>query len=218
MRVLIVEDDEDLRYGVEAALRAAGLAVDTAADLPEADEALTVNDYDCVVFDRILPTGDALNYVRQRRGIGWTSAVLFLTARDSTADRVAGFEHGGDDYLVKPFALAELIARVRNLCRRGQVARPPVLRHADIELDTARCQARRAGVLLTLTSKEFAVLEQLMIREGSVVGRGVLIEHCWDEMAEPMSNVVDVVIANLRRKLGDPQPIVTVRGTGYRLA
>ncbi|QXJ22870.1 response regulator transcription factor [Actinomadura graeca] len=217
MRVLIVEDDEDLRYGVAGALRSAGLAVDTAADLPEADESLTVNEYDCVVFDRILPAGDALDYVRERRDAGWTPAVLFLTARDSTADRVAGFEHGGDDYLVKPFATAELIARVRNLCRRGQVTRPPVLRHADIELDTARRQARRAGVLLTLTGKEFAVLEQLMIREGGVVGRGVLIEHCWDAMAEPLSNVVDVVIANLRRKLGDPQPIVTVRGAGYRL-
>ncbi|TYK48107.1 winged helix-turn-helix domain-containing protein [Actinomadura decatromicini] len=217
MRVLVVEDDADLRRGVEGALRSAGLAVDTAPDLPEADEALAVNDYDCAVFDRILPAGDALGYVRRRRDAGWTLAVLFLTARDSTADRVDGFEHGGDDYLVKPFAIAELIARVRNLCRRGRVVRPPVLRHAGIELDTARREARRAGVLLTLTGKEFAVLEQLMIHEGAVVGRDVLIEHCWDAMAEPMSNVVDVAVAGLRRKLGDPPPIATVRGAGYRL-
>nr|BFE48406.1 hypothetical protein GCM10017745_18330 [Saccharothrix mutabilis subsp. capreolus] len=135
MRVLITEDDENLRVALEGALRGAGFAVDTAADLPFADEALFVNSYDCVVFDRMLPSGDSLLYVRARRAQGWSVPVLFLTARDTEADRVAGLRVGGGDYLVKPFAMPELVARVRNLCRVGLVGPPSVLRCADVELD-----------------------------------------------------------------------------------
>ncbi|MFB8079132.1 response regulator transcription factor [Streptomyces sp. NPDC056013] len=218
MRALLVEDDEDLRFGVAAALRAAGLAVDEAADLPRADEALFVTAYDCAVFDRMLPSGDAAAFVEGLRRDGRAVPVLFLTARDTVADRVEGFASGGDDYLVKPFAVPELVARVHSLCRRSAVVRPPVRHVADLEIDTARRLVRRAGVLLTLTAREFAVLEALAARADQAVPRAELIESCWDEMADPRSNVLEVLVSQLRRKLGDPQLIHTVRGVGYRLA
>ncbi|SCE27937.1 DNA-binding response regulator, OmpR family, contains REC and winged-helix (wHTH) domain [Streptomyces sp. ScaeMP-e83] len=218
MRVLLVEDDANLRFGVAAALRAAGLAVDEAVDLPQADEALFVTAYDCAVFDRMLPSGDAAVYVEQLRRDGRAVPVLFLTARDTVADRVEGFARGGDDYLVKPFAVPELVARVRSLCRRAPAVSPPVLRVGDVEIDTARRQVRRAGVLLTFTRREFAVLEVLATRADQAVGRAELIESCWDEMAEPQSNVLEVLISQLRRKLGGPPLVHTVRGVGYRLA
>jgi DNA-binding response OmpR family regulator len=187
-----------------------------AADLATADARLRREPFTCVVFDRMLPDGDALDYVQQRRQAGWNTPVLFLTARDAVADRVAGFAAGGDDYLVKPFSVAEMAARVMILCRRPD-GRPSVLRHADLEVDCARRAVRRGGVLLTLSDKEFAVLEYLAIRPEQVVSRTDLIEHCWDAEADPMSNVVDVVIKRLRRKLGPPELIHTVRGRGYRL-
>lgn len=217
MRVLVVEDDEDLRIAVSAALRSAALAVDSAGDLASGDEALFVNAYDCVVFDRMLPDGDSIGYVHRRRQEGWAVPVLFLTARDTLADRVNGFEHGGDDYLVKPFAVAELTARVLSLCRRAGTGRLPVLRYDDVELDTGRREVRRDGVLLTLTAKEFSVLEYLMARPEQAASRADLIEHCWDANADPMSNVVDVTIKRLRAKLREPELIQAVRGRGYRL-
>lgn len=218
MRVLLVEDDANLRFGVAAALRAAGLAVDEAMDLPQADEALFVTAYDCAVFDRMLPSGDAADYVEGLRRDGRAVPVLFLTARDTVADRVEGFARGGDDYLVKPFAVPELVARVRSLCRRAPAVSPPVLRVGDVEIDTARRQVRRAGVLLTFTRREFAVLEVLATRADQAVGRAELIERCWDEMAEPQSNVLEVLVSQLRRKLGGPPVVHTVRGIGYRLS
>lgn len=218
MRVLVVEDDPELAPELVRGLRAAGFAVDLAGDLAEADLKLAVNGYDCLVADRMLPDGDALTLLAARRKAGSTLPVLLLTALDAVSDRVAGFEHGADDYLVKPFAFAELTARVRALCRREQPARPAELRVADLELDFPRRRVRRDGVLLTLTAKEFAVLEVLMLRAGEVVTRTELIERCWDEQADPMSNVVDVLIGQLRRRLGPPELIETVRGAGYRLA
>ncbi|MGP9022378.1 winged helix-turn-helix domain-containing protein [Streptomyces sp. BR1] len=217
MRVLVVEDDPELGPVVVEGLRAAGFAVDLAVRLDEAELKLDVNTYDCVVADRGLPDGDALDLVRKRRRAGSTLPVLLLTALGTVDDRVAGFEHGADDYLVKPFAFAELTARVRSLCRRVRPARLPELRVADLEVDLPRRRVRRAGVLLTLTAKEFAVLEALMLRAGEVVTRSELIESCWDEMSDPMSNVVDVVIGQLRRKLGSDELIGTVRGVGYRI-
>ncbi|OLR95306.1 DNA-binding response regulator [Actinokineospora bangkokensis] len=214
---MVVEDDEDLRVAVAAELTGSGAAVTTAADLATADAALAARPFDCAVFDRMLPDGDALGYVHRRRQAGWVLPVLFLTARDSVADRVAGFEHGGDDYLVKPFAAAELSARVRVLGTRT-TGRPTVLRVADLEVDSARRAVRRGGVLLTVSDKEFAVLEYLAVRAGEAVTRSELIEHCWDAAADPMSNVVDVVVKRLRRKLREPELIHTVRGRGYRLA
>ncbi|AZM57986.1 DNA-binding response regulator [Streptomyces sp. WAC 01529] len=215
--MLLVEDDENLRFAVAAALRAAGFAVDQVADLPQADEALFVTAYDCAVFDRMLPSGDAAVYVNGLRRGGRAVPVLFLTARDTVADRVEGFTSGGDDYLVKPFAVPELIARVGSLCRRAAVVRPPVHYVGDLEVDTARRHVHRGGVLLTLTSREFAVLEVLVARADQAVSRAELIASCWDEMAQPQSNVLEVLVSQLRRKLGDPPLIRTVRGVGYRL-
>ncbi|GAA3768423.1 response regulator transcription factor [Plantactinospora mayteni] len=218
MRVMVVEDDENLRLAVTTELLGTGLRVDQAADIAAADAALSAGRYDCVVFDRMLPDGDAIGYVHRRRQQGWAVPVLFLTARDSVADRVAGFAQGGDDYLVKPFAVAEMAARVHALVRRAGSARPSVLRHADLVVDCARREVRRAGVLLTLTGKEFAVLEYLIARPEQAVGRAELIEHCWDTRTDPMANVVDVVVRRLRVKLREPELIHTVRGHGYRLA
>ncbi|MGH3433618.1 MAG: winged helix-turn-helix domain-containing protein [Thermocrispum sp.] len=218
MRVLLTEDDEDLRAAVEAALRGAGFAVDAAVDLPQADEALAVNDYDCAVFDRMLPSGDALAYVQHRRRAGWPVPVLFLTARDTVADRIAGLAIA-DDYLLKPFAMDELLARVRSVCRRADTATAgaPLLRRGDLELDAGRHEAWRGGNKLPLTGKEFAVLRQLLSADGAPVDRRQLVAAAWDELVPPASNVLDVVVAQLRRKLGPPPIVLTVRGVGYAL-
>ncbi|GAB4061196.1 response regulator transcription factor [Catellatospora paridis] len=217
VRVLVVEDDPEVRGVVVTALRAVGFAVDQAADWSQADVNMSVNDYDCLVLDRILPEGDSAGQLRRRREAGLGVPALMLTALDDVTDRVAGFEAGADDYVVKPFVAAELVLRVRALCRRRGTMLPPVMRAGDVEVDTARREVRRDGILLTLTPKEFSVLEMLLVRRPAVVTRADLFEHCWDEQADPTSNVVDVVVGQLRRKLGDPPVITTVRGTGYRV-
>ncbi|OZM71318.1 DNA-binding response regulator [Amycolatopsis antarctica] len=218
MRVLITEDDDDLRVAVEAAVRGAGFAVDVAADIPAADEALSVNAYDCAVFDRMLPSGDSLRYVEQRRRAGWWVPVLFLTARDSVADRIAGLAYG-DDYLVKPFEVLELVSRVRSLCRRStpEPAASPSLRWRELALDSDRQEVRRGDIALNLTAKEFAVMRVLLAAGGEPVPRAELIASAWDEFVAPASNVLDVLIAQLRRKLGAPPVLHTVRGVGYVL-
>ncbi|QQD75727.1 response regulator transcription factor [Curtobacterium sp. YC1] len=217
MRVLLLEDDDVVRGLVADGLRRQGISVDETTTLADADVALTVNRYDCVVADRGLPDGDAVRLVATIRAAGTTVPVLLLTALGTVQDRVDGFEHGADDYLPKPFAMSELVVRVRALARRVQPPRSPIVRVGDLELDLARRRVTRAGVLLTLTAKEFAVLDVLAERPGAVVTRTELIERCWDEHTEPMSNVVDVLIGQLRRRLGTPDPIETVRGVGYRL-
>ena len=217
-RVLVVEDEEDLRIAVSAELAAAGVLIRSAGDIATADAEIRTGEFDCVVFDRMLPDGDSIGYVHGLRQGGWAVPVLFLTAMDSVADRVDGFTHGGDDYLVKPFSVGEMAARVLALCRRSATGRPSILRHADLEVDCARREVRRGGVLLTLSGKEFAVLEVLLVRAGQAVGRDELMEHCWDGSADPVANVVDVVVKRLRAKLREPGLIHTVRGVGYRLA
>ncbi|MFI1376707.1 response regulator transcription factor [Streptomyces longwoodensis] len=217
MRVLLVEDEEDLRHVISAGLRDAGYAVDTASDWPEADVMLDLAPYSCVVLDRIVPSGDTLLPLQERRRRGWTTPVLCLTALNEVADRVDGFRSGADDYLAKPFAMVELVLRVGSLVRRAPERLPVVLRYTDIELDEVRREVRRAGVLLYPTPKEYAVLHHLLLHPDEVVTRTALIEHCWDEMADPVSNVVDAVMAGLRRKLGEPALIRTVRGHGFRL-
>lgn len=217
MRVLLIEDEIDLRDTIAAGLRGAGYAVDSASDWPEADILLDVAHYDCVVLDRLVPSGDTLYALRERRRSGWTTPVLCLTALHTVADRVDGFRFGVDDYLPKPFAMVELLMRVGSLARRAPGRLPVYLRHTDVELDEARREVRRRGVLLTLTPKEYAVLRHLLVNQDSVTTRSALIKHCWDEMADPVSNVVDAVVAGLRRKLGEPSIIRTVRGHGFCL-
>jgi two-component system copper resistance phosphate regulon response regulator CusR len=210
----VLEDDPELGVEIAGGLRSVGFAVDLVATIADADLSVAVNGYDCLVLDRMLPDGDGLELVRELRAAGSRLPVLMLTALDTVGDRISGFTEGADDYLVKPFAFAELAARVGALCRRADQPRPAILRAGGLEMDTASKRVRRDGVLLSLGVKEFAVLELLMVRAGQVVSRTDLIEHCWDEQADPVSNVVDAVIAQLRRKLGPPV-ISTVRGAGY---
>ncbi|MGW2301864.1 response regulator transcription factor [Streptomyces sp. NPDC001809] len=217
MRVLLVEDETDLRELIEAGLKDAGYAVDAVADWPQADYLLDLTPYDCVVLDRMVPSGDTLRALDGRRRAGWSTPVLCLTALHALPDRVEGFRAGADDYLAKPFAMVELVMRVGSLTRRAPGRLPVHLAHADIELDGARREVRRGGVLLSLTPKEYAVLHHLLVQRENVVTRTALVEHCWDEMADPVSNVVDAVMAGLRRKLGSPQLIRTVRGHGFLL-
>lgn len=213
----MAEDDENLLVALQAALRGAAFAVDVASELMTADLALTTNSYDCVIFDRMLRRQDALFYVRDKRNNGWAVPVLFLTARDTLNDRLEGLRLGCD-YLAKPFEMAEVVARVVALCRRNTAGQPVTLRCADVELDTGTREVRRAGVLLTLTPREFLVLQRLMASPGTPVSRKELIQFAWDEYAEPKANVLDVVIVQLRRKLREPHLIHAVRGVGYQIA
>jgi len=218
MRVLLLEDDPDLRGAVASHLRRQGMSVDEAGDLAGADERLRITGYDVAVLDRGLPDGDAAGLLRDLRADGVTVPVLFLTCRDQVGDRVTGLESGGDDYLGKPFATAELIARIRSLARRTPSVAPPVLALGDLEIDQARGAARRAGHALTLTPKEYALLEHLVRHAGRVVSRQELLEHCWDEYEDPTSNVVEARIGRMRAKVGYPPLVHTVRGAGYLAA
>jgi DNA-binding response OmpR family regulator len=215
MRILLVEDEAVMRASVARYLRADGHAVDEVDCRSDADAELRVNDYGLVILDRGLPDGDGLDSLRRWRRRGLTLPVLVLTARDAVGDRVAGLDGGADDYLVKPFALDELRARVRSLGRRPPALRSVILSAGDLELDTSRGTVRRAGVTLPLRTKELAVLQVLLERRGRVVSRDQLREACWDAEHEPGSNVEEVAVSALRRKLGDPPIIRTRRGLGY---
>jgi two-component system copper resistance phosphate regulon response regulator CusR len=216
VKILLLEDDAALRDELLRVLRRAGCAVDVVDVLQDADLAASVNEYACMVFDRMVSDGDAVDLVAALRTRGDTTPVLLVTARDTIDDRVGGFEHGADDYLVKPFARAELVARVRALSRRRERT-TPVLTVSDLQLDVQRHTVHRSGVLLSLRAKEFAVLHELLRSPGTVLTRSNLIERCWDEMHDPASNVVDTVIAQLRRGIGEPDLIETLRGVGYRV-
>ena len=217
MRVLVIEDDEALRGAIVRRLRAQGYAADEAERLLEGAELGAVNDYDLVILDRLLPDGDSLEELRDWRLAGLRAPVLFVSACDTVADRVAGLERGADDYLTKPFAMEELLARVAALVRRGEAAVAPVLEIGDLTVDLARQEVERGGTLLTLRPKEYALLRLLASRAGTVVSRAEIIEHCWDRNHEPMSNVEESVVASLRRKLGSPALLHTIRGSGYML-
>jgi DNA-binding response OmpR family regulator len=223
MRVLVVEDEPDLADAVARGLRREGYAVDVAYDGDEALDKATVNAYDVICLDLNLPGVDGLEVVRRIRADQERQPpprVLMLTARDGTADRVVGLDEGADDYLVKPFDFDELTARLRALLRRDAGRSGALLRAGDIELDAARHEARRAGRPLALTPKEFALLRYFMSRAGQVLSQEDLLEHVWDENADPFTNTVRVTVMTLRRKLADAggdQPIETVVGRGYRL-
>lgn len=217
MRILVVEDEPELAQAVGAALRAAGFSCDLAGDLAQARLLADMHDYDLAVLDRRLPDGEGLSLCRAWRAEGRALGVLVLTALDGTEAVVHGFGEGADDYLTKPFAAEELVVRVQALARRAPIAPRPVLHVGALEIDRGRRRVRRDGVVVPLTVKEFAILEHLALAEGAIVDRYELLEHCWDHAAEPGSNVVDVHVRGLRRKLGD-DVVETVRGAGYRCA
>ena len=217
MRILIVEDEEPLADAIARGLRREGMAVDVALDGDEGHEKSSVTRYDVVVLDRDLPgmSGDEL--CREIVASGALTRVIMLTASGSVADRVEGLSLGADDYLAKPFAFDELVARVRALARRSTPVTPPVLRAGDVELDPARRTVTRAGTQVELTRKEFGVLEVLLAASGSVVSSEELLERVWDEHADPFTTTVRVTVMTLRKKLGEPGIIDTVVGSGYRV-
>jgi DNA-binding response OmpR family regulator len=220
VRILVVEDDPSLGRVVQRGLVETGHAVDLEPTLNAARRAVAINSYHLVVLDLGLPDGDGLSLCRELQHLEPRPRVLILTARDATGDKVLGLDAGADDYLAKPFDFAELAARVRAMLRRPETARSPLLRVDDIELDPAAHTVRRAGITVPLTAREFSLLHYLMDRQGDVVSRSDLLEAVWDANYDGLSNVVDVHVANLRRKLEQPgrnAPIETVRGVGYRI-
>lgn len=218
MRVLVLEDHDELREAIARRLRALGNSVDAVSTLKEASVYLQGAHYEVAVLDRTLPDGDSLELVRQLRKAQQTLPILFLTALDGIQDRVEGLQTGADDYLVKPFAMEELIARLQVLTRRNTLPRTTVFTMTDLVIDTGKREVQRAGVLLPLRPKEYALLELLAIRQGRVVSKNDILEYCWDTLEVPASNVEETIIASLRRKLGEPVLIHTVRGMGYKLA
>ncbi len=220
MRLLIVEDDAPLRDALRQGLEEAGFAVDASADGEEGLWYARSNEYDVIVLDLMLPHIDGLTILKRLRSEGNAAPILILTAKDTVADRVRGLDFGADDYLVKPFAFAELLARVRAMVRRGYNSKDPVIRVDDLEINTAGRTVRRGDQAIDLSAREYALLEFLAIRTGHVVSRSEIWEHIYDFRSDPESNVVDVYIGHLRRKIehpGQPKLIHTRRGQGYVL-
>ncbi|NYI90646.1 DNA-binding response OmpR family regulator [Amycolatopsis endophytica] len=216
MRILVVEDEAPLADAIARGLRREGMAVDVALTGDEGHEKASITRYDVVLLDRDLPgmSGDEL--CRQIVSSEELTRVLMLTASGTVSDRVEGLSLGADDYLAKPFAFPELVARVRALGRRATPAAPPLLTVGDVELDPAKRSVRRANGPVELTRKEFGVLEVLMSAKGGVVSSEELLERVWDENADPFTTTVRVTVMTLRKKLGEPGIIETVVGSGYR--
>jgi len=221
MRVLLVEDSRGLREKIALALKRSGYAVDATGDGAEGLEMAQDHEYDAAILDIMLPSLDGLSILKRLRGEQIETPVMFLTARDGIEDRVTGLRSGADDYLVKPFALEELLARVEALCRRSYRKTSNEVQVADLKIDLAGKRATRSGVPLDLTAREFALLEYLMLREGQVVSRTQIEDHIYDDLVSPMSNVVDSAVCALRRKIAVDSPskplIHTRRGQGYVL-
>lgn len=222
MRVLLVEDEQRIAAYVKQGLAEQGYAVDLAFTGREALDWTAVVTYDLLILDILLPEMDGLAVCRTLRQTGARTPILMLTARDTIDDRVAGLDAGADDYLVKPFALKELLARLRALTRRAaETPKSPILAIADLTLDTLTHRVKRSGQVIELTAKEYAVLECLLREPDRVLTRTMIAEHVWNYEVYNQSNVVDVYIRNLRRKIDDPFPlklIQTIRGAGYRLS
>ncbi len=229
MRILVVEDEHDLASAIATSLRRDGYAIDVASDGASALDRVSVNEYDLVCLDLNLPDVDGLDVCREVvSGNGYaadhstpTPKIIMLTARGGIDDRIRGLDEGADDYLVKPFSLRELGARIRALLRRDTATGSSVIGSAGIEMDTARHEVTYQGIAVELTVKEFNLLRWFLLHPGDVHSSEKLLEHVWDEHADPFTNTVRVTISNLRRKLseagGDGQPIETIPGRGYRL-
>jgi two-component system copper resistance phosphate regulon response regulator CusR len=220
MRVLLIEDEKKTVAFLAKGLREAGFTVDVGRDGEKGLELARATRHDLLIVDVMLPKKDGWAVVAELRSEGLHTPILFLTARDSVRDRVKGLELGADDYLVKPFAFSELLARVRSVLRRAPVRHEEELRIADLEIDTRRHKAFRAGVALNLTAKEFLLLAHLVRSAGEVVSRTEIVEHVWDINFETETNVVDVMVRRLRAKADDPfkiKLIHTIRGAGYVL-
>lgn len=221
MRILIVEDEEKVSRFIVRGLTAEGFAVDAAAEGPSGLELATTYNYDLIVLDLMLPGLSGTDVLRQIRRADHRVPILMLTARDAVADKVEHLEAGADDYLTKPFAFAELMARVKALLRRGSVERPNVLRVADLEVDRLSQQVRRAGQRIELTAKEYALLEYLTANAGRVLSRTMIIDHVWDQSFDGATNIVDVYVRHLRTKVDEGHTrklIRTVRGVGYKIS
>jgi DNA-binding response OmpR family regulator len=219
MRLLLVEDDPQLAAILEAGFREHGMQVARASTMAEARTQATRGTFDVIVLDVMLPGGSGLDLCRELRASEIATPILMLTARDAVDDRVVGLEVGADDYVTKPFAFRELVARVRALARRRPALVPTIVRVADLEVDLGARRVRRAGQAIELTAKEFALLEFFVLHPGQVVDRAAITAHVWDENHDPFTNVLEVLVRRLRRKIDDafvPKLIQTLRGAGYR--
>lgn len=221
MRILLVEDEPDVARMLSKGLREQSYAVDVAADGDAATYQAEINDYDLVILDVMLPRKDGFDVCREMRQAGSGVPVLMLTARDDVQDRIKGLDSGADDYLIKPFDFHELLARTRALLRRGSSLQPEVIEVADMKINIRSHEVRRAGNIVELTAKEYALLEYLARQHGQVVSRSAIAEHVWDENFDSFSNLIEVYIQRLRRKIDDGcelKLIRTLRGEGYMLA
>lgn len=217
MRVLIVEDELFLAEAIRDGLRLEAIAADIAGDGDTALEQLTINTYDVVILDRDIPGPDGDEIARRLSASAESPRILMLTAADRLDDKASGFESGADDYLTKPFALRELVLRLRALGRRPAAVNPPIVEVSGIRLDPFRREVYRDGRYVSLTRKQFAVLEVLMTARGGVVSAEDLLERAWDENADPFTNAVRITISSLRKRLGEPWVIETAPGVGYRM-
>ena len=220
MRILLVEDEPDAARLLAKGLREQRYAVDIAADGVAATYQASINDYDLLIVDVLLPLKDGFAVCREVRASGGQMPILLLTARDGVQDRIAGLDDGADDYLTKPYDFHELLARVRALLRRGAALQAEQLTVADLTINTRTHEVKRAGRLIELTAKEYALLEYLARRAGDVITRADIAEHVWDESFDPFSNLIEVYIQRLRRKVDEAHEVKlirTLRGEGYRL-
>jgi two-component system copper resistance phosphate regulon response regulator CusR len=220
MRLLLVEDDEDVARFIRKGLIEQAYAVDVVADGEAALLQTSINPYDAVILDLMIPAPDGLEVCRRLRREGSTLPVLILTARDTVEEKIAGLDAGADDYLAKPFQFGELLARLRALLRRGGANRAPILRAASLEIDTRSHRVTLAGAILSLTTKEYSLLEYLALNEGRIIGREEISEHVWNQDFDPFSNLVEVYVNRLRRnieRVSSHKLIHTVRGAGYML-